>query len=122
MQERLVELEKAVLASEGSLQGINRNIAASLSSIADQLQTVLQIKNTSIGSDFETFVISSVTGASSPQPRYYWGSPNDLVIPEGFDYVSVNSIFTVGGRFPSDCSPWGSGLVYQIGSDPLGYL
>lgn len=61
MQERVVELEKAVLASEGSLQGINRNIAASLAAIGDQFIRV-----------YSSFPVGTVTMFAVPSPPTGW--------------------------------------------------
>src|SRR5690606_22544636 len=96
MQERLVELEKAVLAAESSLQGINRNIAATTSNLSDQIKSVVipeSMEITTSGfslSGISTWgTVASVT--VSPPP----GTSNTIVVATAVYYLAASTQYAL---------------------------
>lgn len=109
-QERLVELEKAVLAADGSLQGINRNIAASLSNIAEQI-VQLQQQAKRIQESVKTTVVNISVG-----PVDGWGA--QLVVAEKPDWANFAFVSVVGTYLSGVVT----GVYYthlHVGSEPI---
>ncbi|MCK9599441.1 MAG: hypothetical protein M0R06_10400 [Sphaerochaeta sp.] len=106
MEDRVVALEKAVLADRSSILGTNRNVASSLSNMTEtisSLLTVLPIEAMATG-----FTVPSETSASV--------LTETITVPEGFTTVSVMVVSRVAARNTSVSSSYLYGKVMINGS------
>lgn len=96
VEDRLIALEKAVLAAEGSIQGLNRNIAATTSNLSDQIKSVVIPESMEITtSDFSLSGVSTWATVASVTVTPPPGTSNTIVILTAVYYLAASSAYAL---------------------------
>lgn len=88
VEDRIIALEKAILGLKNSVQGINRNVAATVENTREVLGSQVRVENVSIGDNTQGVTISSTTGRS--EVLTFWCTPS-VTIPEGYNSVHISA-------------------------------
>lgn len=115
VQDRQVSAEKELQELHGAVQGINRNIAASLAAIGDQLNELQQQQNQLSAQQTEIQNILSdqlkvqVYGSAGTNSNITSTNPvtvrsSTVSIPAGFSVAHVFAVSTLSGNIGSDAS------------------
>lgn len=98
IEDDVVGLKRELEALRQSVSGTNRNIAAGLSNISDQIGKTVSLSQ---GGMFANAVDILFDGAITGTGGFTYWTTTPQIVPKGFQYLSVLFTFSVSAEFPN---------------------